>query len=190
MCGGLKMIHILNEDFNSEQIAELISICKSDSGSMGTKLRNAHYELGKRLVQNYKNLFSSQCCIISFMRSAIPFSFGLAEILDCPILFYDSKDSDFFDRNKEIVNNKHVLFVDAVINTGKGMLDAISQSRASSKDIKILSNVLCDKAIEKFTSYEVFTVRVSKNSFKGEKVLKQIGNKGPDTGDRLFRTFL
>ena len=47
MCGGLKMIHILNEDFNSEQIAELISICKSDSGSMGTKLRNAHYELGK-----------------------------------------------------------------------------------------------------------------------------------------------
>jgi len=182
------MNHILNEEFKSENTNEFISICKSNSGVMGARLRNAHYELGRILAENYKNYFSAQCSIVSFMRSALPFTFGIADILDCPILFYDSNDSDFFDRNKEVIKGKLILFVDAVINSGKGMLEAIGKSKTSYQNIKIITNVLCDKAIEKFTNYDVFTVRVSQNSFKGANVLKQANDKGPDTGDRLFRT--
>ncbi len=70
------------------------------------------------------------------------------------------------------------------------MLEAIGKSKTSYQNIKIITNVLCDKAIEKFTNYDVFTVRVSQNSFKGANVLKQANDKGPDTGDRLFKTFL
>ena len=184
------MIHILNEEFKSENTNEFISICKSNSGVMGSRLRNAHYELGRILTENYQNQFSGQCCIVSFMRSALPFSFGIVDILDCPILFYDSNDSDFFDRNKEVIKGKLILFVDAVINSGKGMLEAIGKSKTSYQNIKIITNVLCTKAIEKFIDYDIFTVRVSPNSFKGDKVLKQVDGKGPDTGDRLFRTFL
>lgn len=184
------MIHILNEEFKSEEIDDLIFICKSNSGVMGARLRNAHYEVGRILTENYQNQFSGQCCIVSFMRSALPFSFGIVDILDCPILFYDSNDSDFFDRNKEVIKGKLILFVDAVINSGKGMLEAIGKSGASIQNIKVLTNVLCNKAIEKFANYDVFTVRVSQNSFKGANVLKQANDKGPDTGDRLFKTFL
>jgi orotate phosphoribosyltransferase-like protein len=182
------MIHILNEEFKSEEIDDLIFICKSNSGVMGARLRNAHYELGRILAENYKNHFSAQCCIVSFMRSALPFTFGIADILDCPILFYDSNDSDFFDRNKELIKGKLILFVDAVINSGRGMLETIGKLKVSHQKIKIITNVLCDKALEIFADYDVFTVRVSHNSFKGAKVLKQVDDKGPDTGDRLFRT--
>ena len=35
-----------------------------------------------------------------------------------------------------------------------------------------------------------FTVRVSHNSFKGQKVAKQADGIGPDTGDRLFKNLL
>jgi len=182
------MIHILNNEFKSENTNEFISICKSNSGVMGTRLRNAHYELGRILAENYKNYFSAQCSIVSFMRSALPFTFGIADILDCPILFYDSNDSDFFCENEELLNDRQILFVDAVINSGKGMLEAIGKSGASIQNIKVLTNVLCNKTIEKFANYDVFTVRVSQNSFKGANVLKQANDKGPDTGDRLFRT--
>lgn len=184
------MIHILNEEFKSEEIDDLIFICKSNSGVMGARLRNAHYELGRILAENYKNHFSAQCCIVSFMRSALPFTFGIADILDWPILFYDSNDSDFFCENEELLNDRQILFVDAVINSGKGMLEAIGKSGASIQNIKVLTNVLCNKTIEKFANYDVFTVRVSQNSFKGANVLKQANDKGPDTGDRLFKTIL
>ncbi|MDD7013693.1 MAG: uracil phosphoribosyltransferase [Spirochaetales bacterium] len=182
------MIHILNEDFKSEKTDELISTCKSNSGVMGGRLRKVHYDLGRILTQNYKNHFSEQCCIVSFLRSALPFSFGVADILDCPILFYDSNNHDFFDKNKDVINDKQMLFVDAVINSGRGMLETIGKLKVSHQKIKIITNVLCDKALEIFADYDVFTVRVSHNSFKGAKVLKQVDDKGPDTGDRLFRS--
>ena len=97
---------------------------------------------------------------------------------------------DFFERNKPLLQNKDVIFVDAVINSGKGILKAIELSNIPRNRIKIVTNVLCDKAINTFKDYELFTVRVSHNSFRGEKVAKQADGIGPDTGDRLFKTLL
>ena len=182
------MIHVLAKDFCSEELEQLVSICKSDSGVMGTKLRNAHYELGKKIAQTYQHSFSKDACIIAFLRAAIPFAFGIADILDCTVLLYDSSEKEFFNKNKEMLKNRTVLFIDAVINSGEGMLSAIKESEIPKENIKILTNVLCSKSIEKFTDYDLFTVRISENSFKGEKVKIQQGNRGPDTGDRLFRT--
>lgn len=181
------MLYDLEKNLESEEINGLISICKSCSGVMGKTLREAHYQLGKILAQSYRNALSD-ACIISFLRAALPFSLGIADIFDCPILFYDSTDTDFFNKNRTILEKGNILFVDAVINSGEEMLSAVRQSDCSASKIKIVTNVLCAKSIEKFIDYDLFTVRVSENSFKGEKIEHQQGNLGPDTGDRLFRT--
>ena len=70
------------------------------------------------------------------------------------------------------------------------MIKAIENLNGISCDIKIMTNVLCYKAVEMFSTLDTYTVRISGNSFKGSNVKVQSGNKGPDTGDRLFKTQL
>ncbi|MCR5124515.1 MAG: uracil phosphoribosyltransferase [Treponema sp.] len=181
------MIHNLSDEFCSPKIEGLISVCKSNSGMQGTELRNAHYRLGKILAESYSNYFNEECCVVSFMRSALPFSFGFADFLDCPITFYNSED-DFFQTKQVLFQNKKIIFIDAVINSGEGMLRTIRESKLPQNNVAIITNVLSEKSVDKFFEYEVFTTRISKNFFKGEKVQIQSGNIGPDTGDRLFRT--
>lgn len=181
------MINILNEQANNLLIEKSINLCKSDSGITGTELRKAHEFLGEAIASSYSNHFSKDAVVIAFMRAAMPIAYGFVNKLNCSILFYDDKtDFDFFLRNKEWLHNKDVIFIDAVINSGRGMLKAIEKSQLPADRIKIVTNVLCNKAIDIFRNYELYTVRVSNNSFKGEKVAKQANGVGPDTGDRFY----
>lgn len=183
------MLYILDAHEKNIVIGEAIKICKSDSGAKGTKLRKAHELLGETMATSFCSCFSEYSVVIAFMRAAIPFAYGFANKLDSTVLFYDAKcDLNFFEDNKSLLANKDVVFIDAVINSGKEMLAAIEKSRIPKDKIKVVTNVLCHKAIETFKDYEIFATRVSNNSFKGGKVEKQINEIGPDTGDRLFRT--
>ena len=183
------MIYNLSENVTDSQINEEIRITKSNSSAMGAALRKAHYYLGQKLSEVYKEYFSENDVVVCIMRAGLPFTYGFIDTLDCTCLFYDDKkDNTFFLDNKEILENKNVIFIDAVINTGKSLLETIKSSGLREENIKIVTNVLCDKAIESFNDYSLFTVRVSSNSFIGSKVKVQKDNKGPDTGDRLFRT--
>lgn len=181
------MIHALTETRADENINQLIATCKSDSHVVGAELRQAHYHLGQELATTYKADFHDSVAVC-FMRGGLPFSMGIADALDCTMLFFDDKNShDFFLQEKDKLEGKQILLIDSVINSGKGMLKAIKSLSGISNDVAILTNVLCDKATEKFTDYKTYTVRISGNSFKGSDVKVQSGNKGPDTGDRLFR---
>lgn len=183
------MLHILNEQVDNSLVKENIAICKSESGIIGTKLRNAHDFLGGCLAATYTNYFSKDSVVITLLRAGLPLAYGFANKLDCTILFYDDKvDNDFFERNKTLLENKDVIFADSVINSGKSILEAIKKSNLPKLKIKIITNVLCYKALDSLTEYELFAVRVSRNSFKGENVAKQKNGIGPDTGDRLFKT--
>lgn len=183
------MLYTLNEHVDNLLIREGIKICKSNSGITGTELRKAHEFFGETIADTYKQHFSSESIVITLLRAGFPMAYGFANKLDCTFLQYDDKnDLNFFVKNKEILRDKDVIFIDAVINSGKGLLKAIELSNIPKNRIKIVTNVLCDKAIETFKDYELFTVRVSNNSFKGQKVAKQTNGVGPDTGDRLFRT--
>lgn len=183
------MINVLNEQMKNLLVEEGIKICKSDSGVTGTELRKAHEFFGETIAATYINDFSKDSVVIAFMRAAMPMAYGFANKLDCTILFYDDKhDPDFFKNNIDVLSDKTVIFIDAVINSGKGMLKAINESLIPKERIKIVTNVLCEKSVELFKDYNLYTVRVSQNSFKGEKVAKQSDEVGPDTGDRLFRT--
>ncbi|WP_406538284.1 phosphoribosyltransferase [Fibrobacter sp.] len=184
------MINALTEAKNNENINELIAICKSDSNVIGASLRHAHYRLGSALTSAFKQDFHNSVAVC-FMRGGLPFSMGIADALDCPIVFFDDKTSpNFFQDNQELLKGKQILLIDSVINSGKSMIKAIESLNGISSDIKIMTNVLCYKAVEKFSTLDTYTVRISGNSFKGSNVKVQSGNKGPDTGDRLFKTQL
>ncbi len=53
-------------------------------------------------------------------------------------------------------------------------------------EIFIATNVIQEKAMEYLKEYKVFAVRISSNSFIGNRQAKQHHGKGPDTADRLF----
>ena len=183
------MLYTLNEHVDNLLVKEGIKICKSDSGITGTELRKVHEFFGETIADTYNLHFSSESVVITLLRAGFPMAYGFANKLDCPFLLYDDKnDFEFFEKNKKLLQNKDVIFIDAVINSGKGILKAIELSKLPKSRIKIVTNVLCDKAIDTFKDYELFTVRISHNSYKGQKVAKQANGVGPDTGDRLFRT--
>ena len=182
------MIYSLVETFGFHDDDNWIATCKSNSNVFGTQLRQAHYHLGKELARAFEPEFRFGIAVC-FMRGGLPFSLGIADELNCPIIFYDDKNAqNFFEQNANLLRGKRVILIDSVINSGKSMLKAVEELKRFSDDIKIATNVLCYKAIEHFSSLETFTVRVSGNSFKGSNVKEQCGDKGPDTGDRLFKT--
>lgn len=182
------MIYSLVESLDFHDAGNWVAKCKSNSNVFGAQLRHAHYNLGEQLAGAFwSDLYNGVA--VCFMRGGLPFSLGIADRLDCPILFYDDKNAhDFFEQNANLLRGKRVILIDSVINSGKSMLKAVDELNGISDDIKIATNVLCYKAVEHFNSLETFTVRVSGNSFEGSNVKVQRGNKGPDTGDRLFRT--
>lgn len=182
------MIHVLTETKTDDGINQLIATCKSDSRVTGAALRQAHYRLGQELAATYKADFHDPVAVC-FMRGGLPFSMGVADTLDCTMLFLEDKACpDFFKENQAELRGKQVLLIDSVVNSGNGMLKAIESLKDISSQVIVMTNVLCHKATDKFKAMETYAVRISKNSFKGSDVKVQNGDKGPDTGDRLFRT--
>lgn len=186
----IAMIYELMQEQLEQSLKDCIAICKSSSGVEGAKLRLAHYQLGRELVLRNVQLFDDSNVVVCFMRAALPFAMGIVDAIDSTILFFNNnEDENFFERNDYFIRGKDVILVDSVINSGESMLNSYQKIKDSAQSVKIMANVMCDKAKSKFTDKDVFVVRISENSFKGTKVKKQSGNVGPDTGDRLFKTF-
>ena len=74
---------------------------------------------------------------------------------------------------------KYVIVADSVINTGSTIKPILEP------DTLIASCVINEKALPFFQD-QLYTVRVSNNSFVGSNIKKQEGGKGPDTTMRLF----
>ena len=158
---------------HTEKVKELIDITKSDSGISGPKLANAHIELGIILSQ-FLPVDPKDTTIIAVMRGRMFFAQGIYFGLGCQFQLFDPK-KDTFIRPK----TKNVIIADSVINTGstiKTILDS---------DMLIASCVINRQAVPSFED-QLYTVRVSDNSFVGSNIAKQSGNKGPDTTMRLF----
>lgn len=189
---------ILNEVDNNGDIEKLISICKSNSGVMGTKLRAAHHELGERVGEMIEKEYHTDkpFAVVLLMRSASPFGQGIADVLDCPLLFLDEKhdrrwkmndcNNRFISENHEVLEKSAVILADAVINTGETITQIYDTLIQITDEILLAANVIQSEFDPK--DKIVYGTRRSDNKFKGSQVLKQEGGKGPDTGDRLFRT--
>lgn len=157
----------------TDKVRELIDITKSDSGISGPKLANAHIELGL-ILSRFLPVDPKNTTVIAMLRGGMFFAQGIYFGLGCQFQLFDPK-KDIFIRPK----TKNVILADSVINTGstiKTILDS---------DMLIASCVINRQAVPSFEN-QLYTVRVSDNSFVGSNIAKQSGNKGPDTTMRLF----
>lgn len=157
-----------------ERIKKLISITKSNSGISGPVLAKTHMELGELLAERFTDLNPKDTTIVAMLRGGLFFAEGMYFKLGCKFQTYDPK-KDTFIRPK----TKNVILVDSVINTGKTILDILEP------DMMVASCVINQKAVPIFDK-QLYSIRVSENSFVGADLLHQEGNKGPDTTMRLF----
>jgi len=183
---------ILNS--SDEETKHLIAICKSDSGVTGAVLRNAHRRLGNKIAEMIVEDYNARgATVICLMRAGLFFGWGIADIVDGPVMLTYQNDisSDrlpsYLAENGEIIHGKTVIIADAVINSGKTMRSISMDLGKFSEKLIIATNVIQSESVEKFTGTPLYASRVSENKFIGYRMKKQNCNRGPDTGDRLFK---
>lgn len=164
------MFEIVKDD----KVKELIAITKSDSGVSGPILAKAHMELGELLGDCFIGLDPDDTTIVAMLRGGLFFAEGLYFKLGCKFQVYDPKREKFIRPN-----TKNVILVDSVINTGKTIIEILEP------DMIVACCVINEKAVSLFDK-QLYTIRMSKNSFVGSNIVSQKGNRGPDTTMRLF----
>lgn len=158
----------------TKRINQLIDITKSDSGISGPSLAKAHIELGMLLGEKMIQFSPGDTTVVAILRGGIFFAEGIYFQLGCKFQTYDPKKEVFIRPQ-----TKNVILVDSVINTGKTIQDIFEE------DMFVACCVINENAVSQFDK-NLFTIRVSKNSFIGSSVHKQSGKVGPDTTMRLF----
>lgn len=158
----------------NDRIKKLIAITKSNSGISGPALAKAHMELGELLAAEFSDLDAEDTTIVAMLRGGLFFAEGMYFKLGCKFQTYDPKKDTFVRPH-----TKNIILVDSVINTGKTLENILKP------DMKVAACVVNQTAVPLFDN-QLYTIRVSKNSFVGSDVPQQIGNKGPDTTMRLF----
>jgi uracil phosphoribosyltransferase len=186
---------IIYLDIEDSEIESLIAVCKSESQIHGKLLREAHYKLGNILARKMVNdLHNQDLTVIVMMRAGLCFGMGIADELEMSgvkisILFHFNEEQ----WNKEKINwtqalANDIILVDAVINTGDSIIQ-LAQSIQNHKKIFFVSNVISEKAVQKFEKKNLYTIRISEKNFIGSKISVIKDGKGPDTGDRLFTSY-
>ena len=157
----------------TDEVQRLIAITKSDSGISGPELAQAHMQLGSLLAEKMC-VDPANTTVVAMLRGGIFFAEGIYFKLGCQFQLYDPKRGEFSPPT-----TKQVILVDSVINTGKTIRDILRP------DMFVACCVINENAVQYFEN-NLYTVRVSKNSFVGGNIKKQVGSKGPDTTMRLF----
>ena len=158
----------------TDRINELISITKSDSGISDPEIAMAHMELGKNLAQCFPEMSPEDTTVVAMLRGGIFFAEGIYFHLGCKFQLYDPKKDEFVRPE-----TKNIIIVDSVINTGHTIKKILQPN------MLIASCVVNEQAVD-FFGNQLYTIRISKNSFVGANVNKQNGRVGPDTTMRLF----
>lgn len=158
----------------TEEIQRLVDITKSDSGISGPELVKAHIALGEALGNQMSDFKPEETTIVAMLRGGIFFAEGMYFAIGCRLRTFDPKHETFIRPD-----TKNVILVDSVINTGKTIIDILDE------DMTVACCVINEQAVTKFEN-QLYTIRVSRNSFVGSNVRKQEGKVGPDTTMRLF----
>ena len=155
------------------EVKQLIQITKSNSGVSGPNLARVHIKLG-RLLAFHMDFEPRDTTVVAIMRGGLFFAQGLYFQLGCKFQIYDPKH-EIFQRPK----TSNIILADAVINTGKTICSILEP------DMTVACCVIHEKAAASLEN-QLYTVRVSGNSFVGANVQTQSGAVGPDTTLRLF----
>lgn len=172
------------DDEKNEEVTREIAICKSSPGINGSRLAQAHFNLGVRIGKRIKEVFPSyNTAVLVLERGGRFFGDGVYIGFGGPLFPYNPKKDDC-----PLLKGNLVLIVDSVINTGKSTLELIDRLKMNNPNTQfcVVANVIQIEALSKFRDHAVYAVRLSDNKFVGKRQHKQIGNMGPDTADRLF----
>lgn len=186
----MKQFILVENTINSE-INRLVETCKSSSMVAGRTLRDAHYKLGGRMApQIGANISDKQVTVIVLLRAGLCFAQGIADTMEdmgfkVSLLFLN--ESYIPEKDVEYIDNKNVLVVDAVINSGKSIF-ALMECLQKARKVLLATTVIPSESLGLFIEHSLFCVRTSQNKYIGAKVNKISNGKGPDTGDRLFNT--
>jgi len=157
----------------SPEVRRLIRITRSDSGISGPELAQAHMELGRLLAARI-DVDPKDTTVVAVMRGGLFFAEGIYFQLGCKFQTFDPKRETF-----QRPGTSNVILADAVINTGRTLRSILAP------DMMAACCVIHEKAVP-FFAEQLYTVRVSGNSFVGTNVKTQSGTAGPDTTLRLF----
>lgn len=173
------------ECLNDPHVKRNIQRAKSDSGCCGAELRMVHYQMGLRIGSAIsKNIDIQNTVIMPLLTGAIPFAFGVGEIIDVKMLMIDPHTGS----GLPAINEKNIIILDEVINTGKTVLKIADHYKKEHK--VILGTTVMPVDSEAFDSeYDIYTYRISKHRYTGAMVKKIEGKKGPDTAARLYSLY-
>ena len=157
----------------NDETDKLIAIAKSGSGKSGPELAKAHMRLGELIAENM-DYPADDTTVVAMMRGGIFFAEGIYFKIGCRFQLLDPKREEFIRPE-----TRHIILVDSVINTGKTIRKVLTP------DMIIACCVINERAVPLFEK-QLYTVRVSANSFVGSAVREQAGTVGPDTTMRLF----
>lgn len=184
---GIKLIYdksMYTLDKERSDIAQNISVCKSNSGINGARLAKAHLALGQAIGKKIAAFLpSDNTAVLVLERGGRFFGDGLYTEFGGTLYSYNPKETEL-----PAIPQKNIIIADSVINSGKSVLEAIEKLKSANPDTEIFIavNVIQKNAVELLRNFKVFAVRTSDNSFIGSKQNSQKNGRGPDTADRLF----
>lgn len=186
-------------EFTNKNAVQLLATQSRRADISSTELCKIHFEMGKYLAHQMLDEFKlmeteikhvqgiktgceladkNNIAIFALMRAGLYAAEGIRSVFT---------DSQFFPV-KEIDNNdlenKIIIVVDAVINTGKSIEKAIEHLRKSKPRKIFVATLIMQKdalhLADKYSDIYFYALRVSEN--------KYVGKGGTDTGNRLFNT--
>lgn len=187
------------KEFTNRKAVQLLATQSRRTDISSTDLCKIHFEMGQLLAYEMLEEFElaeteiqhvqgvktgvelankSNIIIFALMRAGLYAAEGVRSVFT---------DSQFFPVNeieKTDLENKIIIVVDAVINTGKSIEKAIEHlKRCNPQKIYVATLIMQKDAMylsEKYSNVYFYALRVSEN--------KYVGKGGTDTGNRLFNT--
>ena len=186
-------------DFTNKNIVKLLATQSRRTDISSTELCKIHFEMGKFLAYQILDEFElteteikhvqgvktgseladkNDIVIFALMRAGLYAAEGVRSV------FTDSQFFPVAEIDNKDLENKIIIIVDAVINTGRSIEKAIEHLlKIKPRKIFVATLIMQKDALiisEKYSDIYFYALRVSEN--------KYVGKGGTDTGNRLFNT--
>jgi uracil phosphoribosyltransferase len=192
------------KEFTQSHASQVLSTQSRRADLSALELGALHFQMGQFLAYHILEDFElTQCdiahvqgkrsgfeiagkediCVMGMLRAGLFAAEGIRSIFKDGAFFLEH-DNVAEIINKQSLESKTVIVVDAVINTGKSISNILNQLIAAKcEKIVVAALVLQDDAkrlANDFPTVSFYALRISENRYKG--------TKGIDTGNRLFNT--
>jgi uracil phosphoribosyltransferase len=190
-------------DFTNKHAVQILATQSRRADIGSTELCKIHFEMGKLLAYEMLDEFElaeteiehvqgtrtgvelaakNDLVIVVLMRAGLYAAEGVRSVFaDSHFVLYSESDKLEID-----LEHKTVIVVDAVINTGKTIVEVVDHlKKGKAKKIIVATLVMQKEAVQladKYANVLFYALRISEN--------KYVGKGGTDTGNRLFNTIV